>query len=1446
MQPETPPGRRGPAESDTEVAATMTPPTASHTADADALTLEQDVVHRVDLRSPDAGEVAAVAGTPTRLQPPADMPTAGLKLAKLTVAGFKSFADRTAFTFDDAITGIVGPNGCGKSNVVDAIKWVLGERSSKSLRGKEMIDVIFAGSAARKPGGMASVTLTFENPVVPWLVADALGQEADEATREDQAPADEVSDEAAVQAEAGDTAAETTDEASEDTAPTAEDSPEAAEGETDQPPRSLLTAAEAEHAVEEGESEAAAIFAQRGRIKRPLPIDADIVEVERRLYRDGKSQYLINGKLARLKDIRDLFLDTGIGADAYSIIEQGKVDRMLMASPMERRAIFEEAAGIAKYRQRRVEAERKLDKTEQNLAVTREQLDSTERRLRMVKGQAAKARRFQELDDEYAALRLALAFDQYHDIRQRLDGLTSRLANLETAKREVEASLREAEDTRAELEAERHTAAAELRRIEDRIASAKHEADSARQRADFTRRSIEDATRTVETETGRQEQAEVRRAELERSLDEHRERAEALEAGVRELEATLETANDERAEAGRAAAEFRRSLEQARAQVASMEREHAGLLARAQADERRAESLQEQVGAIDAKLATLTEDREKIEARAAELRTAISHAESNRESLRERAETVRQRLESLGADRVERAETVGTLDEQRVRLDARRSALDEMVRSHEGLGDAARAVLRQRDAGEGFAGVIAPLADLIEVQAEHADAVESALGPALGALVVRTIADMPSAEELAALPGRVMFLMLEGLAPAAPAPSLGDLELMLNGRVRAARRLVRAEDPGLSRLLDRLLGSTVLVEDLDTALLLAAGPMRGYGAGARFVTKAGAVLEPDGRVAAGPRGVSDAAGLLGRRAELASIEEQLGRVNAELAGARAALEAVDSEASAVGRDRAELAEAISEADRDAVRLRHELDKAESDAGRLARDAESGRTDRARLGERLAETERERAAAGERAASLERLLVEQRSKLDATAGQLKAAEATHADASERAASARAEVSAAHERARAARREVGSIETAAEEARRSAEEARSHIERAKARLGSHTESLEEAERLATEAAARAEQAQAEAEDQRRTVRDAEERLREAGQAVGSARQRAEVVQRDWHAIETSRRELEVKREHSEDRAQEELSLNLAGDYFEYRALMADGVVQRIDFGDCSARANVLRDEIKKLGPVNINSIDEETQLSERNEDLIAQVKDIDEARIRLATLIEKLNIASREQFGEVFTRIQAEFGGRDGMFRKLFGGGKAEVRLMPLVKEVDGQKIVTDKVDLLESGVEVIAKPPGKEPRSISQLSGGEKTMTAVALLLAIFRSKPSCFCILDEVDAALDEANVGRFCNTIQEFTDFSRFIVITHNKRTMQSVDRLYGVTMQERGVSKRVSVRFDQVGADGQISATAEAEPDPAGPIEEDAAVGKPSPTGSLRAALAGMRGDLPVGVEE
>jgi chromosome segregation protein len=292
---------------------------------------------------------------------------------------------------------------------------------------------------------------------------------------------------------------------------------------------------------------------------------------------------------------------------------------------------------------------------------------------------------------------------------------------------------------------------------------------------------------------------------------------------------------------------------------------------------------------------------------------------------------------------------------------------------------------------------------------------------------------------------------------------------------------------------------------------------------------------------------------------------------------------------------------------------------------------------------------------------------------------------------------------------------------------------------------------------------------------------------------ARDRARQLERDWNAVEISRREIEVKRENLELRAMEEFDLNLAAEALDYHAMMAAGDVATIDPDPVRADIDDLKKAIRKLGNVNLDAIEEEATLAERNDDLITQVADIDAARRRLEELIERLSEASRTRFKEAFETIAENFGKSDGMFRQLFGGGKAEIRLLP-----DEE---TGEIDWLESGVAIVAQPPGKKPRNIDQLSGGEKTMTAVALLMSIFQSRPSPFCVLDEVDAALDDANVERFTNVIHRFLDRSHFIVITHNKRTMQGTDRLFGVTMQERGVSTRVSVKLDQVSEDGSIA---------------------------------------------
>ncbi len=1334
-----------------------------------------------------------------------------MRLAKLTLNGFKSFADRTEFTFSEPVTAIVGPNGCGKSNVVDAIKWVLGERSSKSLRGTEMIDVIFAGSAGRKPMGMASVTLTFENPVIEEASPGG------EAPKADTPPA----------------------EASEPAVPTDAASP----------------APEAP-ATDDGDTE---IVVDRARAaaggrRRGLPIDTDIVEVERRLYRDGTSQYLINGKRCRLRDIRELFLDTGIGADAYSIIEQGKVDAMLLASPTERRTIFEEAAGVAKYKQRRIEAQRKLEKADANLIGLREQLANTERRLRMVKGQAAKARQFKILDEELRALKAALMFDAYDDLRRRLEGLTSSLAGLEGTRAEAARLVAELEHTRQEAELRRSELAAAQRKAESELQSALHAEKVGAQRREMTERALAEARTQIAAEERQLAEAEAQVAELAASVEEHAQQVAALSEKVTEAEAHLQALGNDRTAAQERLNALRAAQSERRATAARIDRERAGLMAAVESERRRAAALHEQMEKLAAKAAASASQVQSLEPQRAELAAAAQAAAEAVAALEAELAQTEGVSQRLSADRRERSEAVAKTQQAYLKADSRRQTLREMVEGHTGLGEAVRSVLDRRARGEGFATIRGVLADMIEADADYAAAVEAALGPDLQALVVETMADLPSAAELATLPGRVTFVALAQEFGARPPAGGAELELVARsgGRIVPLLDVVRARPQAgeLGALLGRLLGRTYLVTDTDAATLLAAGPL----AGARFVTRDGVVVEADGRILAGPMSPADeGAGVLQRRSELDALEAEAAALKAELAAQQSALESVDAEAARFAARTGELRAALTAAQRRQIDAESALERANAELARLERERSGLAEEITQLTGRREAMEREQASLRERAEKLGRLYDEQAQAADAAEEEIRAAQAEVDAAAERLTAAKVEAGRAAEQLAAARREKSRLEMLGDEARRRVRRLQEALEGRRSGIAQHEATIAEAI-ASIEAAQQAAAAAREALDAvTAQLAEANTQTTELGERLNAARQHAGAVERDWHSLEVARREVEVKRENLEQRAVEELSIDLPAEYPDYRAMIDDGGVTRIDPAAGQAQMDDLRAQIRKLGNVNLDAIEEESQLEARNDELIRQVADIDAARAKLAELIETLNVASEKRFRETFEAIQKNFAGPDGMFRQLFGGGKAELRLMPIVKEgPDGQKIETDEIDWLESGVEVIAKPPGKEPRSINQLSGGEKTMTAVALLLAIFRSKPSCFCVLDEVDAALDESNVERFCNVIRRFLDQSHFIVITHHKRTMQAADELYGVTMQERGVSKRVAVKLDDVPSraadnNGRRAAPPQPRPAPPEPVavaaepesngHADSGSTPPRPSGLLRRALAGMR---------
>ncbi|MBX3387454.1 MAG: AAA family ATPase [Phycisphaeraceae bacterium] len=1322
-----------------------------------------------------------------------------MRLAKLTLNGFKSFADATEFRFDDPITAIVGPNGCGKSNVVDAVKWVLGERSSKSLRGKEMTDVIFAGSAARKPMGMASVVLSFENPLLkpseqgdPAPITDAESQP--------DATIDANDDRAAIDVQSSGT---------------------------------------------DPADDAVAILSRK--INRALPIDADVVDVERRLYRDGTSQYLINGKRCRLRDIVELFMDTGIGADAYSIIEQGKVDAMLLASPQERRTIFEEAAGIAKYKARKIESQRKLERTEQNLTLTREQLASTERRLRIVKGQAAKARVFKGLDAEYRALRQVSALDQYDDLLTRLEGLTHQLTGLDADRRAAAEQLAELEQAKQEAELRRGELLASQRRIESALQAAWHAKSTGEQKIELTERAAEDSRRQLAED--QQQLAFVAQwlSETEASINQHNARAEALHAELEAADAALRELTDARALAQNALNEHRSLQAQKRAAAIGIDRERAGLLAAIESDRRRAAQMREQLSRLASKAAGTKTERETLAADQASLEAALSLGRQTVDQLESDLESASDSAGRLAADRRERADAVGELHQAVVRLDARRAMLREMQERHEGLGEAVRHVLDRKAAGAGFSGVIGVLADLIEVDATSAAIVEAALGDNLQSLVVDAFTDLPPAEDLATLPGRAVFLPIRTLGPAAsePAstaqpesdsnPALHSINTTepppvatlggVHGSMRRVRDLVRpkhaesaARTTAINQLLDRLLGRTLLVRDLDSAMMLMAAlqapnpadpDAESIGRLARFVTSDGRVLEPDGRVIAGhPTASVDSTehqaitgGLLARAAELATVETDFAETSARHARHRVELEQLDAEAAAVSARESELRRTLSAAQRELVSVESKLERARADLARLDREQTNLGQEIADLTARCDRLDAEQTGVAERAESLRRLYDEHAAAAAEIDAHIDEAQRAVESASERLTAARVNSGKLGEQLTAAKREIARLETALDEGRRRRGRLDTQAGERRLAIEQHAAAIAQARASIQAAQAEADDAQEELARIQAEIEHAGDRVLDLSEKVNIARTQVAAVERDWHSVEVAKRETEVKRENLEDRCQQDLSLDIAAEIADYRELIADESISRLNPDHAAREIEALRKQIKELGNVNLDAIDEETLLESRNEELIRQVADIDAARIGLEELIAKLNVASEQRFKETFETIQGHFAGPDGMFRQLFGGGKAEIRLMPLVVEgPNGEKVVTDRIDWLESGVEVIAKPPGKEPRSINQLSGGEKTMTAVALLLSIFRSKPSCFCVLDEVDAALDEANTERFCRVLNLFLDRSHFIVITHHKRTMAAADRLYGVTMQERGVSKRVTVKLDQVGDKGEI----------------------------------------------
>jgi len=1213
-----------------------------------------------------------------------------MRLAKVTLAGFKSFANPTEFRFDEPIIGIVGPNGCGKSNVVDGIKWVLGERSAKSLRGGAMQDVIFAGSATRKPLGLASVTLSFDNPEV--------------------------------------------------------------RGEIDPSKR------------------------------RMLGVDSEQVDVMRRLHSDGRSEYLINNQKVRLKDVKDLFLDTGIGTDAYCIIEQGKVDALLRAKPLERREILEEAAGIAGFKARKLESARRLEQAENNLALVREQLQSTERRLKTVKTQAEKARRFRELDSRRRTVRTDLALQIHHELEETARTLAAQLAEVETTRNLVSEHLRLAEDARQNADLQRHAIMQQDRDLSQRrvegVAAGRH----AEQLREVNARTLADAEQHRVHDLARLDELEGVITSLESSIKALDERLATEQVAASEADVAAQEAARARSRFEHEAIAAQSAGERLRETVLSIERQRSQAQARATALDERQRGVRETAARLERKVEPLLSSLDQTR-----VRLITANVDTQVES-----DLVGRLIRDMDAY----AAAATRLDESHGRVSAaltrhrqdlagcaaRLRLLEEMRNAGEGLAEGVRAILASRDR---FPAVRGMLGDFVTTSRRDAQVVEAALGGNLELLLIDRLTQLnPLESALRSLSGRVMFASL-----ASPEPTADEASIDVPAGVVPVLSLLEGNEL-VAGLLTRLLSRTYVLESLESAMLLAAGPMRGC----RFVTRQGDVLEADGRVVvAGVGARTGGAGWLAREAEMAELHAQRLTIEAEIARLDREASQLAAETEESRRLQREVSESLQSSRGRHAEAGYRRERAEGEIARLEQEISRDSQERRDLLGQIDAFEREGAELLAKVESLTRLLEEQAGEMARAQTALEAIRAQAAQAGERHAQARISASQAAEQVESLRRERRHRTHRIEESTRHREAAAQQVARRAEQVERTQAAIVEAEAAIAASKATVEEVDAAITEVRDRLALADRAVIEKSELVRVARAAMSDVDRVHSAIEIERRANEVRREAHLERTLAEIELDLLTACVAHRAEREEPSFSPIDKTAAATEAETLREEIRKLGNVNLDAIEEEALLESRNEDLIRQVADIDLAREQLDALVMELDVLCRTRFEETFNAVRQHFAGPQGTFRQLFGGGSADVFMV-----ADGN----GAIDVLDAGVEITARPPGKMPRVNEQLSGGEKTMTAVALLLAIFMSKPSPFCILDEVDAALDEANVERFCNCLRPFLDRSHFIIITHHKRTMQACDRLYGVTMQERGVSKRVAVQFEQVTAGGRISA--------------------------------------------
>ena len=1223
-------------------------------------------------------------------------------LKNLTVFGFKSFADKTALNFQPGVTAIVGPNGCGKSNVSDAIRWVLGEQSAKALRGGEMADVIFNGTDGRKPMGMGEVSLTL----------GGVGEES-------------------------------------------------------------LRAAGVE-------------------------VSYDEVTLTRRIFRDGGSEYFLNRTPCRLKDIQQLFMGTGIGRTSYSILAQGHITQILSSKPEDRRMIFEEAAGITKFKSQKKESLRKLEYTEQNLLRIADTIKEVKRQIGSLQRQAGKARRYKQISQELQHLETQLARHQFDVLQGEISERQTTVENLrneiETGSNDILRFENEISKLRELLSELEHEVAAQqqrglelkagIDRNESRIQFNEErlceiESQNAKALAEITQ-----AEERCQAASSELLSVTERLAVAEAALDQHRESLQAKRESLQAIENALRERQEQLRQAQSVAFSAAQDLSRLRNEITALDLQKQGNIVRL--EKLSAEKIQLEV------------ERTGLETRLHEFTASVEVEKLNvattRGSVEQRQNRLRELQTELQTASTEQDKFLHQQSDKRSRL----TVLEQLEGSHEGFDAGAVAALRQSRS------VIGSLADRIRVPDQFVTAVENALGHNLQ--LVLTEQPSSAQEILAELStnksGRASVAALaihqyqdeKQLAFAgemAPGEKSEAAQAGLqNGQIVHAMSVIHAE-PQVEALLKSLLGRTFIASDLGTATV----QIQNGHAGCDFVTLGGELLNRHGIYTGGylNKGSNGKApsSILGRKnqitelqaelAELQKLVEDASRKRGELLREQTELQASLQLAQTELRVQ-EVAIATREGEFKALqnsnRLLHQkIETVMFEVQSLAAQEEEGSQKREALALRLNELEARERAGQEAVVALTTELENLRQQRDAANAALTESKVALASDEQLASSFKLQLTSLEQRIRELtqivelrKNECSSFIVRQEQAQTEIQEARGQIERLQ-------HEREQVSAQTTELIGRKNSQDDEISAREETLRGQRSRLTELQNSRGAVE--VELAQKNM-SVQNLREKVQQKYHLNLDDIRSEcITITYADEGpAKVETLTPEQMAEAgaaTDWSSVQRQVEALQQKIDEMGPVNLVAIEEYEETEQRHQFLTTQHDDLVHAKIQLLEVINRINTQTRQMFIETFEKIRDNF---RAMFVDVFGGGKADL-------------VLSDENDVLESGIEIVARPPGKQLQSISLLSGGEQTMVAVSLLFSIYQVKPSPFCVLDELDAPLDESNVIRFVKILQRFLAHSQFIIITHNKRTIGMADILYGVTMQEHGVSKIVSVKF-------------------------------------------------------